>query len=639
MLLRRLSLRYKLLGIITLILVVTTTSYLGLAVRLFNADKTAYVFDGNLALTETLGEEAATGILSSLKTMRLAALALTTAPDAAARKTAVAAVVRDDDQFVAMRIARVRDSGGLTTEADVYDDEYLATFQRDAGYAAALQDEVQVPAALLEKAGVHVQNAVRDGGPPLLAVALPIRGESDDKIVLVVSALLRQDRRFAIFQRSSFYTSSMLDGFGNLLAHADPSRVLRRESLAGSPVVDEILESPLAKGVHETLDANGEEIIVAYKKLGIGNLVVISEVPREKAFLPSRKLVEKSAQLAILVLALSMLVSMDFSRRLTAALNHLYLGTLKIAKGDFDVDVAVKSEDEVGALSRSFNQMAREITRLLRETADKARMEKELETAQLVQDNFFPKERLEVGSLEVAAFFRPATECGGDWWGSLRIKDQLILLIGDATGHGVPAALITAAAHSCAMTLARLSEQLEGFSLSPAFIMDSLNGAIYHAGRGRVKMTFFVAVFEGDCGRFRYANASHEVPLICRGHEDGSEPTKDDLDSFDTRPDPCLGESLSTRYHEHAGELHGGDTLLLYTDGITECRNPAKEEYGERRLQRSLVKAAALLSAEEIKDRLVHGAMDFHTSGPLDDDLTLVVVRRKPATQQTRAAS
>jgi serine phosphatase RsbU (regulator of sigma subunit) len=175
--------------------------------------------------------------------------------------------------------------------------------------------------------------------------------------------------------------------------------------------------------------------------------------------------------------------------------------------------------------------------------------------------------------------------------------------------------------------------------LSPAFIMDSLNGAIYHAGRGRVKMTFFVAVFEGDCGRFRYANASHEVPLICRGHEDGSEPTKDDLDSFDTRPDPCLGESLSTRYHEHAGELHGGDTLLLYTDGITECRNPAKEEYGERRLQRSLVKAAALLSAEEIKDRLVHGAMDFHTSGPLDDDLTLVVVRRKPATQQTRAAS
>ncbi len=642
MLLGPVSLRSKFLAIVALILIVATAAYLGLAVRLFNADKTAYIYDSNAALVETLGGEAATGVLSALKTMRLAALAVTTNV-ATARQGAVQALARDDDEFVGLRVLPVKD-GKIAQEpvASYVNEAYLASYERDAGYTEALFKDFQPPLAVLTSEGLAFQNAVIEGGPPLLGLALAVRSASApaEGLSLVVVAFLRQDRRLAIFQRSTRYATAMLDGAGNVLAHTDTGFVQRRETLAALPVVQDILRSPLAKGATEYLKADGSGVILAYKKIGIGNLVVLSEIGKDKAFLASRKLVEKSAQLAVLVLALAFLVSIAFSRRLTAALDRLYQATLQVAKGNFKIEVAVESKDEVGSLSLSFNRMAREIDRLVIETVDKARMEKELETAQLVQNNFFPKERLTVGPLEVSAFFKPASECGGDWWGGLTLPDKLVILIGDATGHGVPAALITAAAHSCAMTLSRLSERLDhAFPLTPAFILDSLNAAIYHAGRGRVKMTFFAAVIDRYTGKVCYANASHEMPFICRASqvEEGEPLTKAHLDSLAERPDACLGESLDTVFTEHEAELAARDVLILYTDGILECRNAEKEEYGERRFLKSLL-ACGGEEGDAIKDALVKGAMDFSGEGAPEDDVTLVVVKHRAEASGHRVA-
>jgi sigma-B regulation protein RsbU (phosphoserine phosphatase) len=243
-----------------------------------------------------------------------------------------------------------------------------------------------------------------------------------------------------------------------------------------------------------------------------------------------------------------------------------------------------------------------------------------------------------LGDLEVSAYFKPASECGGDWWGSIEQDHRLILLIGDATGHGVPAALITAAAHSCATTLKRLAETLANLPLTPSFIMDSLNAAIFHAGRGRVKMTFFVAVIDTATGQVQFANASHELPLICRDPGEGVDATKEHLDTFDARPDPCLGESLDTVYHEHTAEIGPGDTFVLYTDGIIECQNAAKEEYGERRLSRSLLKAASDAAAG-IKERLVTQALAFYEKPVQEDDITVVVVKRARSANAARIAS
>jgi sigma-B regulation protein RsbU (phosphoserine phosphatase) len=455
-----------------------------------------------------------------------------------------------------------------------------------------------------------------------LSLAVGIKDEQV-RLILCASALLRQDRRLAVFRRSSLYTTYLIDARGVVLAHTDATLVTKRENLASSPFIQNVLASKVAKGVSEYLAADGRARMIAYKKLGVGGLVAVAEIPKDRAFLASRRLIEKSALFGVLILCLGFIVSIVFSRRLTAALQRLYLATERVARGDFQVEVQATSEDEVGALSRSFNHMTKEITRLLVETADKARMEKELETAQLVQDNFFPKGDQTFAGYEVSAYFRPASECGGDWWGRFQVGSKLVLLIGDATGHGVPAALITAAAHSCATTLARVQEKIAGVELSPSFVLEMLNAAIFHAGQGRVKMTFFAAVIDTATGAVRYANASHDLPLVGRAGDDAAF----DVDSFATRPDPCLGESLTTKFAEHEAGLSPGDALVLYTDGLSECRNAAGEEFGERRLVRGLKKLGQH-DAAGIKSQIVADVRAFAGKDAVDDDLTLVVVRR-----------
>lgn len=626
-----LSLRYKFLLILAFVLVAATISYLGLAVRLFNTDKKAYIYDNNAALVEALAEEISTGILSSLKTMRLAALAKNNA--SADSDEAVKALFLDDDNFVALEISSWV-GNELKPVFEISHDEFLKAYELDKTYVKDLDREFPAVPKQLEKEGLTFQNVGLPGGPPLLQIHLAIKTAGMTNAGTIVTALLRQDRRIGVLQRSSLYKTYLIDGAGVLLAHGDAKLLTKRDAPLDAKVVQAVLASPIAKGVNEYDGEGGDGKIVAYRKLGINGLTVLSEIPQSVAYIASKKLIEKSALFAILVFSVSFLISIVFSRRITSALHRLYQATLRIAQGDFDFEVQVKSGDEVGALSQSFNKMGKEIRRLLIETADKARMEKELETAQLVQDNFFPKGELKVGSLEVSSYFKPASECGGDWWGSIQQENRLILLIGDATGHGVPAALITAAAHSCTMTLKRLAERLHNLPLTPSFIMDSLNAAIFHAGKGRVKMTFFVAVIDSTTGEIEYSNASHELPLICRvGKDDEVE-----LDSFDSKPDPCLGESLDTVYREYRGTLSPKDSMILYTDGLLECRNPQDEEFGEKRLTRNLSKVAGE-GAPSIKDRLVTAATDFYKKPVQEDDITFVVVKRQTAQSSMKVAS
>lgn len=118
------------------------------------------------------------------------------------------------------------------------------------------------------------------------------------------------------------------------------------------------------------------------------------------------------------------------------------------------------------------------------ETAEKARMESELQTAKTVQETLFPAFQNTFENLQIAGHYEPASECGGDWWYYYKTNNKIILCIGDATGHGAPAALITSAARSAASVT-------ENLNLEAHQIMHYLNKAIYDVSRGRVMMDFF----------------------------------------------------------------------------------------------------------------------------------------------------
>src|SRR5690606_15173135 len=106
--------------------------------------------------------------------------------------------------------------------------------------------------------------------------------------------------------------------------------------------------------------------------------------------------------------------------------------------GNFDLRLASASQDEIGALSQSFNVMSEKIRGLIQESMEKVRMEGELAIASTVQQTLIPPPDFKNENLEIRSHYQSASECGGDWWGFFGVGDRVAVFIADATGHGLP---------------------------------------------------------------------------------------------------------------------------------------------------------------------------------------------------------
>ncbi|MGK5090796.1 AAA family ATPase [Deltaproteobacteria bacterium TL4] len=252
--------------------------------------------------------------------------------------------------------------------------------------------------------------------------------------------------------------------------------------------------------------------------------------------------------------------------------------------------------------------------------ANNVRREEELKTAAAVQHALFPKELPQNDQLELASFFQSASETGGDWYGFIsKIENTFFILVGDVTGHGVPAALVTATASATCRMLENLYWKYSAYDrnkryLTPASTLEYLNKAVYQAGVQKYLMTFFVVAIDLNTKIMTYANAGHNFPLILK------ENTKvKKLLSRGNR----LGEDPESTYTEQEIQLEKGDLLFFFTDGLTENRNPQGEEWGEKRLGHYL-KQHRQKPLQAIIDGLVEEMWKFNDGAPLEDDVTMV---------------
>ncbi len=251
------------------------------------------------------------------------------------------------------------------------------------------------------------------------------------------------------------------------------------------------------------------------------------------------------------------------------------------------------------------------------EIRERARMESELQTASAVQKALFPKSLPQIPHLQFASFFQSALETGGDWYGFLTsFERHVFILIGDATGHGTPSALLTATASATSRTLETLS-QLYGDLPTPTQLLTHLNEAIYETGYPNFWMTFFVARIDLDTGLLTYSNAAHNFPILLQAN--GS--LKSLLNS-----NSHLGSKPQQPFTENHLTLEVGDTLFFFTDGLLENTNLDQEMWGVGRLRRYLRKHREL-PVNELIDQLIETLQTFQNGYPLDDDLTVVACR------------
>ncbi len=373
-----------------------------------------------------------------------------------------------------------------------------------------------------------------------------------------------------------------------------------------------------------TSDFQGEKYIVSIIPTMGESIVSITGINYNKALAASTKLRNTSLYFGFLVAGIVIILILLFSAVMTKSIKKLYLGSIELAKTNFSYRVKLKQRDEIGVLGDSFNDMAGKIQVYMEEMKEKARLENELNTAKLVQKSFFPTNRIDGKNMALKAYYQPASECGGDWWGYLNIGKVDIVILLDVTGHGTAAALMTAVIHNALTAIKYITEQDPSFAQDSAKIMQFLNDSMCSVDID-LNATAFVAVFE--VGRLNYCNASHNPPYFVKNT--GSEIYKKNefvplMEKIGSR----LGENKESQYESVIVDYGPRDYMVLYTDGIVEATNLEGKQFGTRNFIKNLGGNLSL-GFEKSLDALIKSFYEFVEGNEPDDDISVLRVDLK----------
>jgi len=322
--------------------------------------------------------------------------------------------------------------------------------------------------------------------------------------------------------------------------------------------------------------------------------------------------------------------------RTAAPLNQLTSLAEKIARGDLRQRVPEGRSDEIGVLARNFNFMADQLGVLMVENAQKASMERELALARGVQQGMLPPpELVHHGEFKVVGHCEPASSCGGDWWTFRRLSGgRLLIVIGDATGHGVHSAILASTARGAVEALAEADERL----LSPEQVLRSIDAAIRNVGEQRLMMTAFVAIFDSHAGTIRYANAGQNFPYLLHMEADRR---FDQSTVIAASGNPLGDRAVAVDIRAGAIALQPGDLFVAFTDGVVERQAPTGKLFGDRRLS-GLFTGRTLAADDHALAALradIRDAIEAFAGGTAaQDDVTFVLCHYDPPVRHGRPA-
>ena len=312
--------------------------------------------------------------------------------------------------------------------------------------------------------------------------------------------------------------------------------------------------------------------------------------------------------LAVYLVAL--LTAFLLIRTITKTVNRLSGATTNIAAGDFSVRIATKAQDQVGDLARSFDLMASSLQSTLEDRAAKERLDREIDQARLIAQRLLPPGDIAVPGLATVSFFEPVAQMGGDYYDFLTTRDgATAVAIGDVSGHGLPTALLVATAK------AALSALLESGDTGSA-LFSKMNALLFRSTDARNYMTLGLAVLGND----------HEIVLTNAGHPPPYRISNGRVEALQLDAFP-LGLFADRAFPTRTFPFSAGDRLVLYTDGIIECRDAADDAFGFERLERTLA-AHASAPLAELRAAILDAVQAHCASGVADDDRTLVLCER-----------
>lgn len=322
------------------------------------------------------------------------------------------------------------------------------------------------------------------------------------------------------------------------------------------------------------------------------------------------------AAIFLIVGVLGSLLMVSFMLRPVAALTR---GAQAIGSGDLDHQIPPMRLNELGRLAETFNHMTRELKVATAQAIEQEKIKKELQVAHQIQMALLPKATPEVKGLTFASLYRAAKEVGGDYYDFIWLdRERVAVVLADVCGKGVPAALLMSVARSMLRCLAP--------SLgSPAVVARELNRLLHDDLRGGLFITLFYAVLDVSKRTVTYTSAGHNPGLLWR-------PKAAAFQTLGLEP-PCLPLGLDKSgvferlLKERKVTLAPHDVVVLYTDGVTEAMNGAREEFGEDGLMSCLRRTSRTpIGAPAVIRGLDEALNTFCGDVPQNDDIAAVAI-------------
>src|SRR5918998_3889211 len=250
---------------------------------------------------------------------------------------------------------------------------------------------------------------------------------------------------------------------------------------------------------------------------------------------------------------------------------------------------------------------------LVQETRERERLEQELEVARRIQQASLPKEVPQLEEWQISPHYQPAREVGGDFYDFLDLADgRLGVVVGEATGKGVPAALMMASTRSTLRAVAQACE-------SPGDALRRVNEPLATDIPSNMFVTCFYAILDPKSGTLSYANAGHDLPYLHRNGE---------AEELRARGMP-LGLMPGMSYEQKETILHAGEAALFYSDGLVEAHDPQGGMFGFPKLRALVAKYG---EERSLGEALLEELYSFVGEGwEQEDDITLLTLRRSSA--------
>ena len=482
----------------------------------------------------------------------------------------------------------------------------------------------------------------RDAKTPLVAYMVPVHNK-EGKVVGIIGADLSLDfmtkllaNQDSAFQEDTWtihingdgiYRSYVLSRDGNYITHKEQRRILKsnfyvhikdvKKHGVAKEVIDEMKNGERSDDETEKiLLINRRESYLFYTPLEGTNWMLAVSVPVIAITMVGTGVGLMMFMLVGVILIITFYVCKLAIRRASEPLKQLAATADEVASGQFDTALPeIKSRDEIHMLRDSFENMQHSLAKYVEElkstTAQRATMESELKIAHDIQMSMLPKSYPafpERNDLDIYGQVMPAKAVGGDLYDFFIRDNKLFFIIGDVSGRGVPASLVMAGTTSLFRNIATYTEE-------PSHIVFAINQNLTANNDTGMFVTLFVGMLDLTTGKMNYCNAGHNPPLILANGE-----VKEILGEVNI----AAGVIPDFEFLEDHLEMNPGDTIFLYTDGLSEAENIDSQEYGEERVlqvaERTVSKPQTLIEVMTEQVQLFVGEAEQ------SDDLTMLAI-------------